>query len=240
MVKYYNTIINLGLYSNVNRLKHKMELLFYNIDLKNKNVLDIGGGNGLLSFYIASQQANNVVCLEPELDGSSGNNKNTFNKIASILKYYNITFFNSTFQEFKSLDKFDIVILYNSINHLNENACINLKKEDNARKIYNKYFRKLYKITADNATIIICDCSNRNFFNDIGLMNPLAKNIEWGKHQNPHIWLKLLEEEGFEKVLLKYSSFNRLGKLGNLFFGNKYFSYFLNSHFCLYVRKIKC
>ena len=127
--------------------------------------------------------------------------------------------------------------MHNSINHLNEYACINLKKEKKARNTYKNYFRKLYEITNDNAQMIICDCSNRNFFNDIGLKAPLAKSIEWEKHQNPLTWLKLFEEVGFKKVLLKRSSFNLFGKLGNILLGNKFFSYFLQSHFCLHVRK---
>ena len=38
-----------------------------------ENALDIGGGAGILSFYIASEGAKRVVCLEPESAGSTDN-----------------------------------------------------------------------------------------------------------------------------------------------------------------------
>ena len=194
---------------------------------------------GFFCFYARIKGADKVVNLEPQQEGSSENTRRYFDKINNIINTTNVYFVDQTFQNFESREKFDVIILHNSINHLNEKACINLEKEEKAQITYKKYFKKMYKISSDNSQIIICDCSNRNFFSDVGLKNPLAKNIEWEKHQNPTIWLKLFEEEGFEKVTLKWSSFNRFGKLGSLLLGNKFFSYFLTSHFCLHVRKKK-
>jgi len=74
-----------------------------------------------------------------------------------------------TFQKYKHTDIFDIVILHNSINHLNEDACIKLKEDKAAKEEYKKYFRKLFQMTNSNARLIICDCSNKNFFNFIVL-----------------------------------------------------------------------
>lgn len=236
---YFKIIEDLKFFSNKKRLKYKINFIFSNICFKNNNVLDIGGGIGLLSFYASVKGANKVINLEPQMKGASENTTNYFNEINDIINTTNVYFVNQTFQDFNTAERFDVIILHNSINHLNEDACINLEKKEKAKNIYKNFINKIYKITTDNAQIIICDCSNRNFFNDIGLKNPIDKNIEWEKHQNPNIWLKLFEEEGFEKVRLKYSSFNRLGKSGNILLGNKFFSYFLTSHFCLHVRKSK-
>jgi len=92
-------------------------------------------------------------------------------------------------------------------------------------------------MTKAGAHIIICDCSNSNFFDFVGLKNPFVPNIEWEKHQSPKTWIKLLEESGFQKLKVKWSSFNRLGKYGKALLGNAFISYFLTSHFCLYARR---
>ena len=66
---YLNTIVKEGLYSSKSRLKFQMDMLFRGVDLKDKKVLDIGGGYGLFSLYAASRGAKKVICLEPEADG---------------------------------------------------------------------------------------------------------------------------------------------------------------------------
>ena len=236
---YYQVIDDLKLFSNRRRLKYKLYSIFSNISFQNKNVLDIGGGVGLFCFYARIKGADKVVNLEPQLEGSSKNTSRYFHKINDTINTTNVYLVDQTFQNFGSKEQFDVIILHDSINHLNEKACINLEKEETAKITYKKYVKKMYEISSDNSQIIICDCSNRNFFYDVGLKNPLAKNIEWEKHQNPTIWLKLFEEEGFTKVTLKWSSFNRFGKLGSILFGNKIISYFFTSHFCLHVRKKK-
>jgi 2-polyprenyl-3-methyl-5-hydroxy-6-metoxy-1,4-benzoquinol methylase len=48
-----------------------MDNLFRDIDFDGKRVLDIGGGDGVYSFYAAAMGAAEVVCLEPEAAGST-------------------------------------------------------------------------------------------------------------------------------------------------------------------------
>ena len=121
---------------------------------------------------------------------------------------------------------------------MNEDACIKLRESKIAKEEYRNIFRKLSKMTSSGSKLIICDCSNKNFFNLMGLKNPFATSIEWEKHQSPEVWAKLLEECGFRKEKIRWSSFNRLGRFGKLIFGNKFLSYFLTSHFCLWMERV--
>ena len=84
---YLNTIVKEGLYSSKSRLKFQMDMLFRGVDLKDKKVLDIGGGYGLFSLYAASRGAKKVICLEPEADGSSSGVTDRFHKLNKLLEY---------------------------------------------------------------------------------------------------------------------------------------------------------
>lgn len=237
-VNYFESIVRLKFYPSVKRLKFHINFIFKDIDFKDKNVLDIGGGIGIHSFYAACMGAKRVVCLEPELAGSSKRLKEKFSVINSKLGLNNVYFVTETFQEYEDSDIYDVVVSSASINHLNESACIKLKKSKSAREEYKKYFWKLFQMTTSGSKLIICDCSNKNFFKFIGFKNPFAPSIEWEKHQSPELWTSLLEDCGFKKNKLKWSSFGRLDRLGNFILGNKFFSYFLTSHFCLWMERL--
>lgn len=236
---FIEKIVELGYFPSENRFKFWLDSILGNIEFRDKRVLDIGGGIGLLSFYSAVMGAKKVICLEPELDGSSSDLINDFDRINRELNLDNINFVQLKFQDFLVEYDFDVVISYNSINHLNENACVKLKYDYDAQEEYRKYFRKLNSITNRNAKLIICDCSNKNFFPAIGVKNPFAKSIDWKKHQSPYVWRRLLIDSGFMVEKIKWSSPNRFNKLGEYLLGNKYLSYFINSHFCIYATKIK-
>src|SRR5687767_5444688 len=67
---FFDLAVRRKMYSGKSNLKFYLNNLFENVDLAQKNVLDVGGGKGLLSFYAAVKGAQNAVCLEPEVDGS--------------------------------------------------------------------------------------------------------------------------------------------------------------------------
>lgn len=235
---YCRYIVKLGFFASVRALKYHLNFLFPKINFKDKSVLDIGGGVGIYSFYAGCMGAKKVICLEPELAGSSKGLRDIFNTIKSELGSRNVYFIPKTFQEYEGEDVFDIVILYDSINHLNEVACTKLKESKIAEEHYINIFRKLYKITRVGSKVIICDCSDKNFFNLIGSKNFFAPSIEWGKHQSPQLWAKLLGDCGFKKEKIKWSSPNRWGTIGNRLMGNRFISYFTTSHFCLLMKRI--
>ncbi len=134
---YFKAIITEKLHSSKGNLKFQMDFIFKEIDFNNKRVLDIGGGSGIFSFYAACRGADKVVCLEPEAEGSSSGVQDTFLKLQRILGALNVSLEKSTFQSFVSDgEKFDVILLHNSINHINEKACINLLKDENSRTVY--------------------------------------------------------------------------------------------------------
>lgn len=236
--KYLNAIVDEGLYGNKDNLRFHMNTLFRGIDFTDKTVLDIGGGSGHHSFYAASRGAKKVICLEPEFEGSSVAMIDEFQKMKERLNYAAARLEPVTLQEFDAGgETFDIILLHNSINHLDESACMNLLDGDEPKAIYKEVFAKMYALSKSKATLIVCDCSRYNFFNRFGIHNPFAPTIEWHKHQAPELWASLLEEVGYVKPRTSWSSFNRLRELGKLLLGNRFMAYFLTSHFCLTMKK---
>jgi SAM-dependent methyltransferase len=235
---YLDAMADNALCSDKSRLLAQMRFLYGEIDFKGKTVLDIGGGSGVHSFYAASCGAKDVLCLEPEDSGSSSGVIKLFRDLSQILGYENVTIEALFFQEFKcEPGEFDIVILHNSINHLDEQACIDLLHDPNAKSAYREMLAKLFGLCAKEADLIICDCSRHNFFDRLGIRNPFDPNIEWHKHQSPETWMDLLLAVGFTNPVTRWSAPGSLGKLGAALFSNKIMSYFFTSHFCLNMRK---
>jgi SAM-dependent methyltransferase len=214
-----------------------MDSLFNNVDVTGKKVLDVGGGSGFISFYAACKRAGKVVCLEPQTDGSATNVTDNFMVLKKILKLDTVELHPVTFQEFKSQELFDVVIFHNSINHLDEDACISLLGKRHSKSVYNQIFSKVNDLSEHGAKLIIADSSRFNIFQLIGLRNPFVPSIEWEKHQTPQVWSKLLRKAGFVNHNIRWSTFNRCGNWGKIIFNNPWISYLLTSHFCLTAEK---
>ena len=214
---YFSAVIKGGLYPNRGNLQFRLKTLFKNIALENRRVLDIGGGSGLHSFYAACMGATGVVCLEPETEGSRSGMGAKFRKLNGMLGYDQVRFEPVTFQAFDPAGKqFDIILLHNSINHLNETACINLLNSEESQAIYLNMFSKLSSLASSGAKLIVCDCSRYNFFALLRIKNPFAPTIEWHKHQAPEVWVDLLSQVGFVNPKIKWTSFNRLRSPGRV------------------------
>ena len=99
-----------------NRMNKYLEWCFKDVVFENKNVLDIGGGNGIFSYYSKYKGAKEVINLEPFSDGS------TFFDFSNqrINSQLEIHVKKVILQEFKTNEKFGIIILHDSINHLDE------------------------------------------------------------------------------------------------------------------------
>ena len=228
---FYDTVLKNSRYKNKKNLKRHLNYIFNNFDFNGKKILDVGGGMGLLSVY-AALLGSEAICLEPESFGSTIGIQNNFNKLAEKIDCKNrLEFVSETFQEFNFKKKsFDLIVVANAINHLNEDACIRLP-EETAENEYNLIFKKMRDLLKENGKLIITDCSSSNFFNDIGLKNPLMPSIEWHKHQSPSTWSNLLIKNGFKNTIISWSSFNTLVRLGRILMNNKYINYLTLSHF---------
>ncbi|MBO9203060.1 MULTISPECIES: class I SAM-dependent methyltransferase [Niastella] len=238
---FYDLMISRKMFSNKKNLQFKLDSLFKNVNLTNKNVLDVGGGSGLLSFYAAVKGAKKVVCLEPEFAGSTNGIIKKFYDLqkelpASLPVELNTHTLQDYFQEAGS-EMYDVVIMHNSINHLDEEAGINLLKSDACYKTYLAIFKNVFSIIKKGGVLIVTDCSCKNFFNDIGVKNILAPSIEWHKHQKPRTWIKLLKAVEFRNSKVKWLTPNRLGKIGIFILGNPFMAYMTASYFKVTVIK---
>lgn len=220
------------------RFRNSVEAIFGGVQLRGANVLDVGGGSGLHSFYAAVHGAAEVVCLEPGADGALAEYSDPTVRSAAGVDSTLVRFLPLKLQDFVSDPKrFDIVLLHNSINHLDEQGCMKLPDDADSLVSYKRLFEKLAGLANDNALIIVTDCSSKNFFGLARVKNPFAPTIEWQKHHPPSIWANLLQEAGFIDPRVRWLVPQRLGRPGQTLLGNQVCAYFLSSYFKLTVRK---
>ncbi|MCX6355070.1 MAG: class I SAM-dependent methyltransferase [Candidatus Aureabacteria bacterium] len=206
--------------------------LFQGVDFEGKELLDIGGGPGIYSFYAACSGARRAVCLEPGIEGSEEFWRRKFEKIASLLQAKNVTLCPARFQDYSSPhDAFDLIISHNSINHLDEASCVTMRESDESRRTYQFLFRKMYDLTRPGGKVVISECSHLNFFPMLGLRNPLGRDIEWEKHQPPRAWIELMRSVGFVEPSLRWEYPLRLSAIGRLLMSNRVIAFFHKSRF---------
>ena len=219
------------LYTNTANLSAFLSYMYGANTAFRKNVLDVGGGDGLLCLSACLQGARSGDCLDPEGDGSTAGSTRSFSANSELLGLSNARMFSTTFQAYEApLAHYDLVFINNAINHLDEPACMSLHESAEAQDTYRLIFDKLRSLLQPNGRVIVTDCSRSNAFGDLGIKAPFAPTIEWNKHQNPETWTAVVEPSGFRNVLTQWTSFNSLGRIGRLL-GNRAISYMLMSHF---------
>jgi SAM-dependent methyltransferase len=236
---YFATVAAEGIYPNEGNLRFYTRRLFEEVPLAGKTMLEIGGGSGYLSFYAASAGARRVVCLEPESAGSTSGVGSQFEALMRGLRRPEVELRKATFQSFDSQgERFDLLLLNSSINHLDENACIHLGDDPAARKRYHQIFEKMSRLTNQGGRLIATDCSRHNALGSLGLRHPLARSIDWEKHQSPRVWASLLRDHGFGRERIAWMSLNSLREPGRWLFGNGPAAFFLTSQFRLLMTRI--
>jgi hypothetical protein len=223
----------LGKYS-VRSYNARCKFYFEGIEVKDKNVIDIGAGKGAISIWAALMGANYVLGLEPD---SAGGKHGRLNQFSSLVKDLNleetINTSDSLLQDLKlkdvPVDGFDIAVLVAVINHLSEESVKVLDKDTYAYNEYLEIILHLKSFLNPNAFVIVTGCGRRNFWRTIGVKNPFARTINWGLHQEPELWIDLFKKTGFDLVDLRGNPrypFYRLTK-------NRTVQYFLSSNFVL-------
>ena len=238
--RYLAAVSEEGVYPNRGNLEFYVRYLFDGTPLSGATVLEIGGGAGACSYYAASAGARRVVCLEPESEGSSEGMGRAFRRLGERLRLPQVELHEATFQSYDPApgEAFDLVLLHNSINHLDEDACIALRRDAAARARYRTLFDKMARLTRPGGRVLITDCTCYNVFNFVGLKNPLMPTIEWHKHQTPGTWIALLAESGYVRPRVRWTTLNILRRPGRILFGNAVAAFFLTSHFSLTMERV--
>lgn len=238
---FFEIVVKKKLYSSKGNLKFYLNGLFKNVDLSQKEVLDIGGGKGIVSLYAAVRGAKKVVCLEPEEDGSRNGMISAYHQLRKELPdSLPVELLPLRLQDYlqqTGTEKYDIVVLNSSINHLDEEACIRLRETDASYRTYVNIFKEVSRIMKKGGVLIATDVSCKNFFNDIGVKNVFVPTIEWHKHQRPDTWVSVLKDAGFKNPHVKWPSLNRLRTPGRLLTANPFMSYLMRSAFQLTMEK---
>jgi 2-polyprenyl-3-methyl-5-hydroxy-6-metoxy-1,4-benzoquinol methylase len=131
---FFSSVVEEGIRPSRANLRFYLDFLFDSVALEGNSVLDIGGGDGTLGFYARCAGAKQVVCLEPEEAGSSAGMTETFRRMQARLGLSEVRFESKTFQAFDPRgETFDVILLHNSLNHLDEEACIALQRDPAAR-----------------------------------------------------------------------------------------------------------
>ena len=236
---YFSILDKGNYYSNRKRFEFSVNQLYRTVDsFKGKRVLDIGGGNGIFSIYTLCKGASQLVNIEPLLDGSTQTRSNEFNQMVKDMEFPDAKMLPCTFQDYDSEgSEFDIILSHASINHLDAEACINLKNDENAIKKYNDIFDKISDLLSPEGQLIIYDCSNYNVFPILKITNPFMSTIEWNKHHSPMFWYNIMKKSGFIEPEILWPAPNRLHNIGKFFLSNKFCSFFITSVFILSVKK---
>lgn len=213
--------------------------LLQDVPIEGVAALEVGGGSGEVTFRLFLNGAREVVCLEPESAGSSANSSHSFAQWQNIIGTTNqVTLMAQRLEDYTHESSyFDLIVMNNVINHLDERACANLRYDASAWDVYRNLAARIYDLAAPAATLLVADCSSRNISTLFGGRNPVAPSIDWAIHQPPTVWVRLFQEAGFVKDRVRWDTLPQLGGRLYALLNNRLGAYLTTSHFILRFRK---
>jgi hypothetical protein len=207
------------------------------VPLRNKRVLDVGG----------SVRAASSRCWVALPMFSAWNPRETVQAWAALhnfkswphrLGIANARIEANTVQTLQAAPRsFDVIILHNSSNHVDEHACIGFEKSEAARAKYRVVFEKLADIAAPGADLVIAGCTSSNIFPMLGLKHPGSQSIECEKRQPLEVWAREFENVGYENPIIRWTAYSRPGALGWALAANRWAAFLLTGHFMLRMRR---
>lgn len=215
------------------------DVLFADVRVQGKKVLDVGGGTGLCSYFAVFRGAASASNVEPLLAGSENASLVAFARAQEALGTTGAQLVNESIQDHvEHCGTYDVIILHDAINHLDEASYTKLHEDPAAFAEYVRLFARIAARHATGGDIVIADCARRNLFGDLGLRAPFAPNINWRLHQDPRLVAKVLEAAGYSDVRWKWTPLKRAGLIGRIAAKlGRVPSYFLQSHFVLFARR---
>lgn len=222
-------------YANAKRYWSRGTFLFQGVPLQAASVLDVGCGTGTWAIWTAMNGAFSVG-IEPEGDGSKQGTLESFRRNIKMLELEGrVEAYSSTLQDFSwEKRKFDVVVMYNVINHLDEEAVKTLHKNEPMAARYVDLLKGLRARVRTGGTVVVADCARSNLWPHLGLRCPFAPWIEWEKHQDPSQWIRVFERAGFKVASRRWSPYYGIRTLS----ANSLFHYLTCSHFTLQFRAI--
>jgi SAM-dependent methyltransferase len=221
-------------YAGGARYRERGDFLFQGIPLAGARVLEVGCGAGAWAIWAALHGATHVLGIEPEADGSATDTLARFRRAVDALDLAGRVAASARhLDELPASDgPFDVAILFNVINHLDEEAVTVLHRDPQAFSRYRVLLEDLRARLSPGSWVIVADCTRDNFWARLGLPSPVAPTIEWEKHQGPATWTRLFEAAGFRRADLRWSPLQPVPRLT----ANRLVQYFTSSHFVLRFR----
>jgi len=212
--------------------------IFNDVSIENKTILDLGGGNGIASFYALHKTKNcSAWIVDPIAEGSNQLMTDQYNTLKDKIDPARIHFHRDFIDTLQKPEYFDIILMHNSINHIGEDI---IEHVESNKEHWDQYLTRLEPVilrAKKGAHIVIADCSNKNFWNDLGMRNPLAPNIDWNLHHRPQVWRRMLKELGCSHSETRWTARREFLAPGKFMLANRFFNYFLGSHFVSVYKK---
>jgi SAM-dependent methyltransferase len=221
-------------YRSLDRYETRARFVLAGVPLAGARVLDVGCGSGAFSLWAALHGASHVLGLEPEASGSTADSVDVCRTLVTQLQLdQRVSISNRRLEDLPVPSmSFDVAVLYNVINHLNEDAVSRLHEDEGAMRAYVAILQHLKRLLSPGAWVIVADCGRRNLWNQLSMRSPLAPTIEWHKHQQPEVWVRCFAEADFELVDLRWSPLYPFGRLST----HRFVQYLTASHFVLRFR----
>jgi SAM-dependent methyltransferase len=217
-------------YRSARRYAKRSGFLFDGVDLAGKSVLEVGCGRGAFALWAGLQGASRVLGIDPGAAGSAGEALGDFTATVNELGLGGVVSARKAFlHELARGDgPFDVAVLFNVINHLDEEATRKLPARA-AVDAFSPTLEHLRALMAPGGTVIVGDSGRGNLWPRIGLPNPISPTVEWDKHADPDAWRLVFAAAGLRELDRRWSPAYPLGRLSS----NRAFQYATTSHFVM-------